>query len=232
MEDPLLRPNSTTKNFQSDPWYLALSKRLWILFPLFAMTFSTLSQVFLLAKNIAAQTSSVKYYNHDIQVTSNGQSSYYTCEYGNADSVVVYCPYETAVAFDVLLSLWVIYFALFTFARLYSTLGYDTHDLRFYFASEKYNSHFTNRFFVYLGLLLTIISFIISIYYMSPDTDWNPNLDTPNLLNVITFVGINFLSLSKLNRKSLTLSNEAISMKDFNDPIPIDNYKFWLLNFG
>ena len=190
------------------------------------MTFSTLSQVFFLAKNIAAQTSIETYYNRDIQVTSNGRSSYYTCKYGNADSVIVYCPYQTVIAFDVLLSLWVIYFGLYIAIRIYVTIFYQTNDLRFYIASEKFNGHVVNQCFVYFGLILTLVCVCVSIYYMSPESQWNPNLDTPNLLNVIVFFGINILSLSKLNRKSF-ISNEHLTMSDFPEPIPLTNPYFW-----
>lgn len=215
-QSPLLQVSPLTgqaeKTFHSphllhcspDPWYIQIPKRLLALLPLFAMIFSTISQIFSIAKNIAAKTSIENYYNKDVLVTSNGFTAAYSCDYGNADAVVVYCPFDTMGAFEAILAVWVGYFFLFVCARLWATAGFATNDLRFVLAGDWFNSHKTNTLLVVAGYVLTTISVIISFYYMSPQTDWNPNIDTPNLLSLIVFFGINVVSLSRFRRQFVT----------------------------
>lgn len=187
-----------------DPWYVQIPKRLLALLPLFAMIFSTISQIFSIAKNIAAKTSIEDYYDKDVLVTSNGFTAAYSCDYGNADAVVVYCPFDTMGAFEAILGVWVGYFFLFVCVRLWATASFATNDLRFVLAGDWFNSHRINTLLVSLGYALTTVSVVISFYYMSPQTDWNPNIDTPNLLSLIVFFGINVVSLSRFRRQFVT----------------------------
>lgn len=231
MQSPLIERDAPLTDqgvITSESIFIQIGKRIAMVFPLLAMTFTTLSQIFMIAKNIAAQTSSEDYYNRDVVVISNGHSEDYTCDYGNANAVVVYCPYDTMDSFKVVLSLWIIYFVLFLFLRIYATFKYSTNDFRFYIATDQYNSHLINRIFVYIGLILTLISVAMSLYYMSPQTQWNQSLDTPNLLSVIVFFGINIISLSRFRKQFIVSNNQNIDMKDFPEVIPMyHGVKVW-----
>ena len=193
-----------------DAIWVRIMKRVFAIFPLIAMAFSTVSQIFSIAKNIAAQTSIETYYNRDVEVSSNGHSSTYTCNYGNADNVVIFCPYETMAAFESILALWVSYFVIFISLRLYATAGYATNDLRFYIAIDQYNSHRFNQALVYFGLTLTLLTVIVAFYYMSPQTAWNPSLDTPNLLSLIVFFGINIVSLGRFRKQFVNDTSDVV----------------------
>ena len=206
-----------------DPWYLQIPKRLLALLPLFAMVFSTISQVYSIAKNIAAKTSIEDYYDKDVLVTSNGFTAAYSCDYGSADAVVVYCPFETMGAFEAIFGVWVGYFALFVCVRLWATASFATNDLRFVLAGDWFNNHRVNTLLVAVGYVLTTVSVVMSLYYMSPQTDWNPNIDTPNLLSLIVFFGINVVSLSRFRRQFVTqrLPPAAVFAEVFPSYLPM-----------
>lgn len=72
-----------------DNWYVSLGKRVWAIAPLLAMTFSTLNQLFAVAKSLAAQSNRDNDYDDTVEVTSNGLQSSFQCEYGDAQTVVV-----------------------------------------------------------------------------------------------------------------------------------------------
>jgi hypothetical protein len=228
-QKPLLTPL-----VEKDSIQIQLGKRLFTLFPLLAMAFSTLSQIFMIAKNIAAKTGIDSSYDEKVVVTSNGQSNEYTCNYGNADAVIVFCPYTIMVTFQIFLSLWIIYFTLFLFIRISATIRYPTSDLRFYIATDQYNTTIINKVFIYLGIILTFASVIVSLYYMSPQTNWNPTLDTPNLLSIIVFLGINLISLSRFRKSFIRANNNDnnhyhyLDMNDFQEYIPMqEKMPFW-----
>jgi len=209
-----------------DGFLIEFAKRMYAIAPLIIMTYSTINQVFVIAKSVSSQSSVETYYNRFVGVESNNQETYYTCEYGNAEAVVVYCPYYTIGAFVGILSVWAIYFGLFISIRFIATFKYATDDLRFYLAVDLYNSHWLNRTLVYLGGVLTIISMCVGIYYMSPDSEWNPTVDNNSLLNIILFVGINTLALSGF-RKQFIEADHNVHMSDFEDYVPLYNTKFY-----
>lgn len=197
--------------------------RLYSIFPLFAMTFSTINQVFSVGKTISSQGDSINY-NENVEVISNGEYAYFTCEYGNAVGVIAYCPYETIPAFQSILFLWVMYFATFICLRLWVTSFYATNDLRFYVATALYNKHLLNKVFVYIGLLFTAVSLAVGIYYLSPQTDWNDAIDTSSALSLVVFLGVNLVALSRLLHVSIGLPDAPITMESFPDEISlIDN---------
>lgn len=209
-----------------DGFLTQLAKRLYSVAPLLVMAYTTINQVFVIVTSLSSQSSVETYYNDFVEVRSNDRSSYYTCEYGDAKAVVVYCPYYSIDAFIGILSLWVAYFVLFIFIRLAATYKYSTDDLRFYIAVDQYNSHLINRTFVYLGIVLTIVSAAIAVYYMSPGTKWNPTVDNTSLLNIFLFVGINFLALSGF-RKQFINAHQAVVMSDFKQFVPIYHSRIW-----
>ena len=218
IESTLLENNAEV---QRDPLVTQFGKRLFSIAPIVAMTFSSINQVFTIGRNEAAQ-STIRSYNRQIEVLSDGVTSYYTCEYGDATTVVTYCPYIPIAAFKVMLSLWCAYFAMFAFARLAATAAYSTYDLRFHIAVDRYNGHIVNKVFLATGYLLTTISVAVSLYYLSPQTAWNNSIDTESLLSIIVFAGINFTALHGLQRMS-TSGQRTVNMSDFPHPIYVHN---------
>ena len=190
------------------------------------MAYTTINQVFVIVKSLTSQSSVETYYNDFVEVKSNDHSEYYTCEYGAAEAVVVYCPYLTIDAFLGIFTIWVVYFAMFMALRLAATYQYSTDDLRFYIAVDQFNSHIVNRVFVYVGGLLTIISASVGIFYMSPGTQWNPTVDNTSLLNIILFVGINALALSGF-RKQFINTHQVVVMSDFTEFVPLYHTRIW-----
>lgn len=209
-----------------DGFLVEFAKRMYAIAPLLIMAYSTINQVFVIAKSVASQSSVETYYDSEVRVESNGQQTYYTCEHGDAEAVVVYCPYYTIDAFIGILSVWVIYFALFISIRFIATFQYATDDLRFYLAVDLYNSHWLNRTFVYIGGVLTLVSMSVGLYYMSPSTQWNPTVDNTSLLSIILFVGINTLALSGF-RKQFIEADHSVHISDFEDYVPLYNVKFY-----
>jgi len=209
-----------------DSFFVEFAKRMYAISPLLLMTYSTINQVFVIAKSVSSQSSVETYYNRFVGVESNGQETYYTCEYGNAEAVVVYCPYYTIDAFIGIIVVWSIYFAVFITVRFVVTFKYATDDLRFYIAVDQFNSHWLNKSLVYIGAGLTVISLIVGVYYMSPDSEWNSTVDNESLLNMILFLGINTLALSGF-RKQFINPRQIEDMADFDTYVPLFNVKFY-----
>lgn len=223
-EKPLI---SAGKRIAPDHVIVQLLKRLYSIAPLIAMSVSTISQIFDAAKNISSQSSSQSY-NRFVEVISNNQHSYFTCQYGVADAVVVYCPVDSLAAFQACLILWVIYFAAYMILRLYVTSSFSTHDLRFYIAIDRFNAHIVNKCWVAFGFLLTLATMGVGLYYLSPQSAWNKVIDSSSLTSIIVFFGINVVALRNLlitttkvpyDRTHTTCSGDYSMMGDFPSPL-------------
>eukprot|EP01031_Cornospumella_fuschlensis_P040557 gene40557-49444_t len=189
------------------------------------MTFSTINQLFAVAKSLAAQSKITNDYDENVVVTSNGHESSFECEYGDAQTVVVYCPYESVPGFLAMLVLWCVYFFCYMIVRVRASYDYSTNDLRFYLAIDQCNGTTLNVVFVAMGALLTFISVCVTLFYMTPQTRWNPNVDSISLLNLIIFVGINVASLWNLLKIS-TVHNLEVNrdiLVDLPSPLYLTN---------
>jgi hypothetical protein len=203
-----------------------LFKRLYSIAPLFAMSFSTMNQIVEVTKSFTSQAEN-RSYGSTVTVESDGVWSGYTCEYGKAQAVVTYCEYTPFPAFQAVIVIWVVYFAVFMTARLYATSRYSTDDLRFYIAMDKYNGQLLNRVLVALGFFLTVLTLCVGIYYLSPQTEWNNTVDTQSTLDLIVFLGINICALSGFSKQFITSHSGAhgdladSSMAEFDHPVYI-----------
>ncbi len=223
MVNPLLESREhielrkSAQNIARDSMIVQTIKRLFSIAPLIVMSFTTINQIFSVVKSMTSQSSNDQKYNAFVEVTSNGQSSYFECEYGNAQAVVTYCPYQPFKAFQGIVAVWVIYFAVFMVVRLWATRTYHTNDLRFYIAIDRYNGQFLNIILVAIGYLLTAISTVVALVYMSPQSDWNSVIDTTSVLTLVIFIGINVVSLYGLLRMTTgsTHHKSNITMNDF-----------------
>ena len=223
---PLIGTDANFDNKLTDSYFVQCCKRIYAVFPILAMCFSTITQVLQIAKSIASQSSVKNNYNEYVQITSNGYTSYFKCQYGQATSAVVYCPFEKNVSFQVAITLWICYFSIFLVVRLAVLFPYNSHDLRFYIAHDLFNVHIVNRVLICTGYILTIVSIGIGLDAMTLETQWNNTTDTDSLINIIMFTGINILGLRKLTNKcvvtKLTNGQEtSASMADFPHPLAV-----------
>ena len=225
---PLMGANTSfeSKLINVDSFAVQFLKRIYAVFPILAMSFSTITQVLQVSKSIASQSSSDSHYDQYVGVISNGYNDYYKCQYGDASAVVVYCPYVDNRSFEIVLGLWVSYFTIFLVVRLGVLFPYCTYDLRFYIAHDLFNAHLINRIMIFLGYLLTLISIVIGLNAMTLNTPWNNTTDTDSMINLILFTGINIVALRKLTNKCAIakMSNGQemkTSVSDFPDPVYI-----------
>lgn len=222
----LVQLEEQQRHFVSDQAAIQVVKRLFGIWPILAMCFSTINQVLAITESITSQSNNRSYGDY-VEVQSNGEYSGYTCKNGDARAAVIYCPYETVPAFQAVMSMWVIYFGVFIIYRLYATSIYSTDDLRFYIAMDKLNGKPFNKIMVSFGAILTLVSLGIGIYYLSPQTEWNRTVDTASATGLVVFCGINFLALRGFSKQFITSHSgkkddlSDANMSDFTEPVPI-----------
>lgn len=97
--------------------------------------------------------------------------NYTFCTYGNggeADTVLVQCPYLPSPGFISVLLVWMIYFGVLFAYKYISTSEFSSNDLRYYMACDRHNSRLVHRLLIGAGIVLTVgsglfgISFIVS----------------------------------------------------------------------
>jgi ABC-type dipeptide/oligopeptide/nickel transport system permease subunit len=92
--------------------------------------------------------------------------SYTFCDYGyngEADNVLVACPYLPSPLFQSLLCTWMVYFIVAFGSKYWFTSPFSPSDLRFYMACDQYNSRVESRIICGIGIFLTIASGLLGI---------------------------------------------------------------------
>jgi hypothetical protein len=146
--------------------------------------------------------SSAKKLSYLVSPTVSGGSSgeRLVCSSGSQTrKFAIVCPVNGNPSIQGLLIVLVIYCSLFIITRLCAGFYYGTNDLRYYIQVDRFNGTRINRFFVFTGYFLTIIAFIMVLYY-------------GDLFNTSNILGINFnggdddklaYSYKSMNRKNL-----------------------------
>lgn len=95
--------------------------------------------------------------------------SYTFCDYGEngeADTVLVQCPYLPSPAFISVICIWMLYFCVTFLYKFMLTSQFHSSDLRFYMACDKHNTRIVHRILIGIGVFLTVVSGLFGVSFI------------------------------------------------------------------
>jgi hypothetical protein len=182
--------------------HISIGKRIYSQIDVIVMFLNTMTAVF----SISAAVSLIPQYDY---------SQYTFCDYGPPIAIGVQCPYLPSPVFISFFIAWILYFFSMMTYKWFHTYEYWSNDLRFYIACDSLHNTFPMKCFIYIGMILTIVSTIGGIVYVFH------NGSTSSLGSIFVFASVNLYNLSKMMssriKTLLTLNLE----RDFPHPIHI-----------
>lgn len=191
-----------TQPHELEDLHISIGKRIYAQMDILVMFLNTINAVF----SISAAVSLIPQYDY---------SSYTFCDYGSPIAIGVQCPYLPSPVFISFFVAWTLYFMTLITYQWSNTYDYWSNDLRFYIACDSLHNTVIMRWFVYIGILLTIVSAIGGIVYVCH------NGTTSSLGNILVFTCVNMYNLSKMMSSRLKALQYLSLTKDFPNPVYI-----------
>lgn len=121
-------------------------------------------------------------------------------EYMYPVSASYICPYANSTLFRSFIIVWAIYFGLFAILRLTASHRFSPRDFRFYVDMDNYNASPLNRVMCFIGVLLTVISFAVSLLLLS-QIDGGAGITITSVQDSIFFVLVNLATIVGLGKR-------------------------------